>query len=441
MQTRFEPVQLAAPAIALANDILRSCVHCGFCMAMCPTYTLLQDERDSPRGRIYLIKELLESGGAAGEEVRFHVDRCLSCLSCMSACPSGVDYMHLVDIARTRIENTAKRSLPSRLLRKVLSMILPFPERFAAILKISRLAKPFSPLLRHMPWSRSLSVMLDLAPWKMEPPSDLKDGEVFRARGLRRARVILFQGCAQRVLAARINEAAIRLLTRHGVDVIIASNEGCCGALALHMGREEEARRFARSNVESWYRQVNQSGIDALISTASGCGSVIRDYSHILGRDEKFGGKAARISDITRDITEFLPALALDNPDHSAGLRVAWHPPCSLQHGQNIRRQPVQLLQNAGFEVCELADSHLCCGSAGVYNILQPELAGKLLKRKISTIAAVEPDIIVTANLGCMTQIETRARQPVVHIVELLDWATGGPRPKSLHHLKTQLLR
>ncbi len=432
MQTSFEPVQLAAPAIAMANDILRNCVHCGFCLATCPTYTLLQDERDSPRGRIYLVKELLESGGAAGAEVTFHVDRCLSCLSCMSTCPSGVDYMHLVDIARTRIENTAKRPLFQRLLRKTLALILPYPERFAAALKFSRFAKPLGPLLRRMSWSRPLAAMLALAPWRMAPPADLKDGEIFRARGLRRARVILFQGCAQRVLAGRINEAAIRLLTRHGVDVIIAGNEGCCGALSLHMGREDEARSFARKNVASWYAEVNHAGIDAILSTASGCGSVIKDYGHILGRDEDFSGKAARISDITLDITEFLPSLALDNPEAPMGLKLAWHPPCSLQHGQNIRKEPVHLLQSAGFDVRELANSHLCCGSAGVYNILQPQLADELLKGKLAAIDAVEPDVIVTANLGCMTQIASRAKKPVIHLVELVDWATGGPKPEAL---------
>jgi len=434
VQTRFEPAQLAAPAIAEADAILRKCVHCGFCMATCPTYRLTGDERDGPRGRIYLIKEMLEAGGSAGPEVTHHLDRCLTCLSCMTTCPSGVDYLHLADIARTRIHNTAKRRPFERLLRWLLARLLPRPGRFAATLKLARFAKPLTPLLQTMAWSRPLAAMLRLAPFRLPAPSDLKGGERFGASGLRRARVLLFQGCAQRVLAARINEAAIRLMTRHGVEVLIAGDEGCCGALSLHMGREDEARDLAARNIASWYGTVNRAGIDALVITASGCGSVIRDYGHLMARSA-ISGQAARLSDLALDITAFLEDIPLDDPETPMGLKVAWHPPCSLQHGQKIKDAPARMLQRAGFEVYLPADSHLCCGSAGVYNILQPEIADRLLRDKQENIGRTGADIIATANIGCMTQLAKGSQLPVVHVVELLDWATGGPKPQALARL------
>lgn len=434
MRTRFEPAQLAAPAIAEANSILRKCVHCGFCMATCPTYQLTNDERDGPRGRIYLIKEMLEAGGNAGPEVTRHLDRCLTCLSCMTTCPSGVDYLHLADIARTRIHNTAKRSLFARLLRWTLAKILPRPQRFATALKIARFAKPLTPLFRSFGFSRPLAAMLELAPLKLAPPSDLKGGERFAASGLRRARVLLFQGCAQQVLAARINEAAIRLMARHGIEVMIAADEGCCGALSLHMGREEEARGFAARNISSWYDTANKSGIDAVVITASGCGSVIRDYGHLMCRTG-LSGQAARISDLAMDITGFLENIPLDDPDQPMGVKVAWHPPCSLQHGQKIKDAPAKMLSRAGYEVYLPKDSHLCCGSAGVYNILQPEIADQLLVNKQKNIGLTGADIIATANIGCMTQLAKSSKLPVVHVVELLDWATGGPKPAGLSRL------
>lgn len=403
-------------------------------MATCPTYQLTGDERDGPRGRIYLIKEMLESGGSAGPEVTHHLDRCLTCLSCMTTCPSGVDYLHLADIARERIHKTAKRSLFDRLLRWSLAKTLPHPRRFGKMLKLARFAKPFAPLLRLFRKGRPLAAMLELAPLRTRPPSDLKGGERFAAAGLRRARVLLFQGCAQQVLAARINEAAIRLLTRHGVEVLIASDEGCCGALSLHMGREDEAQKFAARNIESWYGTVNTTGVDAVLITASGCGSVIRDYGHLMART-RLSGKAARISDLALDITAFLEHLPLDDPDSPMGLKVAWHPPCSLQHGQRIKDAPATRLSRAGFEVYTPADSHLCCGSAGVYNIFQPEMADQLLVNKLKHISATGADVVATANIGCMTQLSKQGRTPVVHVVELLDWATGGPKPEILRKM------
>lgn len=400
-------------------------------MATCPTYQLTGDERDGPRGRIYLIKEMLEAGGAAGPEVTHHLDRCLTCLSCMTTCPSGVDYLHLSDIARTRIQNTAKRPLYDRLLRWVLAKILPHPERFAIALKMARFGKFMTPLFRTFEKGRPLAAMLELSPFRSPAPSDLKGGEHFAATGLRRARVLLFQGCAQQLLAARINEAAIRLMTRHGIEVVIADDEGCCGALSLHMGREDEARKFASRNILSWYNTANRAGIDAIVITASGCGSVIRDYGHQMARTQ-VAAQAARVSDMAMDITAFLESMPLDDPDTPMGLKVAWHPPCSLQHGQKIKDAPAGMLSRAGFDVLMPADSHLCCGSAGVYNILQPRIADQLLANKQKNISETGADVIATANIGCMTQLAKSKKLPVVHVVELLDWATGGAKPESL---------
>ena len=423
MQTRFDPVQLANPLLAEANAILRNCVHCGFCTATCPTYTLLGDERDSPRGRIYMIKSMLEKGGDPAAETIRHVDRCLSCLSCVSTCPSGVDYGHLVDIARARIVDRGKRRFADRLLRRLLLWLLPDHKRFGTVLGLSRLAKPLAPLLRRIPAARRLAAMLELAPWRLAPAADLKDGEVFAARGLRRGRVALFQGCAQRVLAARINEAAIRLLTRSGTEVRIVADEGCCGALALNMGQTEQAKTLARHNIDRWHEEINRSGLDAILITASGCGSVIKDYAHLLARDETYRARAARVAARAMDITEYLTSIGPGPGVTASKLNIAWHAPCSLQHGQNIRSGPVELLRKAGFTVSLLPESHLCCGSAGVYNILEPDLADALLERKIKAIESTGADIVATANIGCMTQISKASAIPVVHIIELLEQA------------------
>jgi glycolate oxidase iron-sulfur subunit len=421
MQTRFDPVQLANPVLAEANAILRNCVHCGFCTATCPTYTLLGDERDSPRGRIYMIKSMLESGGDPAAETIRHVDRCLSCLSCVSTCPSGVDYGHLVDIARARIVDRGKRPLADRLLRRLLLWLLPDHKRFRTILGLSRLGKPFTPLLRRIRATRRLAATLELAPWRLAPAADLKDGEVFAARGLRRGRVALFQGCAQRALAAHINEAAIRLLTRSGIEVRIVADEGCCGALALHMGQTEQARAFARHNIDRWHKEINRCGLDAILITASGCGSVIKDYAHLLARDETYGARAARVAARAKDITEYLASIGPEAGATSGNLKVVWHAPCSLQHGQGINTGPVDLLRKAGFTVSLLPEAHLCCGSAGVYNILEPELADALLQRKIKAVKSTGADIVATANIGCITQISKASAIPVVHIIELLE--------------------
>ncbi|MGF1630639.1 MAG: glycolate oxidase subunit GlcF [Kiloniellaceae bacterium] len=427
MQTNFTLAQLADPDVAESERILRSCVHCGFCTATCPTYTLLGDELDSPRGRIYLIKDMLENGRPASVLVAKHIDRCLSCLSCMTTCPSGVHYMHLVDHARAYIEETYRRPLPDRLLRALLAFVLPHPTRFRLALCGAFFAKPFT---RLMPGR--LKGLLAMAPIEVRAPSGVDRPQVFAAEGPRRARVALMTGCAQQVLAPEINEATIRLLTRHGVEVVVAKGAGCCGALVHHLGKTAPALDAARANVAAWTRELEGEGLDAVIINASGCGTTVKDYGFMLREDAAWKDRAATISALTRDVTEFLDGIGLKGALEARGLTVAYHSACSLQHGQQIRREPKALLTAAGFAVKEVPEGHLCCGSAGTYNLLQPVIAGRLKARKIANIESTKPDIIATGNIGCMTQISGGTGIPVVHTVELLDWATGGPTPRAL---------
>ncbi|GLR86923.1 glycolate oxidase subunit GlcF [Bradyrhizobium iriomotense] len=434
MKTEFSLTQLADPDIAEADKILRACVHCGFCTATCPTYVLLGDELDSPRGRIYLIKEMLEKDQAPTAEVVKHVDRCLSCLACMTTCPSGVNYMHLVDQARVRIEERYERPLAERLLRAVLAFVLPDPQRFRISMSLARLARPFAALLPTPRPSATpgltqrIKAMLALAPGQLPAPGPAA-GSVFAALGKRRGRVALLQGCAQQVLAPRINQAAINLLTRHGIEVVLVRDEQCCGALTHHLGRDDDAVARARANVAAWRREAAKDGLDAILVTTSGCGTVIKDYGYLLREDRDFASDAANVSALAKDITEYVAGLALQPTTRHDDIVVAYHSACSLQHGQKITALPKELLSKNGFVVKDIPESHLCCGSAGTYNILQPDLAGRLRDRKIANIASVKPDMIAAGNIGCMVQIASGTSVPVVHTIELLDWATGGSRP------------
>ncbi|GLK56524.1 glycolate oxidase iron-sulfur subunit [Methylopila capsulata] len=432
MQTSFAPERLAAdPQLASSEKILRTCVHCGFCTATCPTYVLLGDELDSPRGRIYLIKEMLEADKPATEEVVRHVDRCLSCLSCMTTCPSGVNYMHLVDHARAHIEKTYRRPLPDRVMRAVLAAVLPYPGRFRLALAGAVFAKPFAALLGRVPGLKSVSAMLALAPAKSEPRSAHEGPGVFPAAGERTARVALLQGCAQQVLEPSINDATIRLLTRFGVEVVHAEGEGCCGSLVHHMGREEESLASARRNVDAWTKAIDAGGLDAIVVTTSGCGTTIKDYGFMLREDPAYAEKAARVSALARDVSEVLATLPL-RPTRETGQTVAYHAACSIQHGQQIKEEPKDVLRALGFVVKEPAEGHLCCGSAGTYNILQPEIATRLRDRKAANLAKTGADVIAAGNIGCLTQIRSGLPTPCVHTVELADWATGGPLPAPL---------
>ncbi|RAK60669.1 glycolate oxidase iron-sulfur subunit [Phenylobacterium hankyongense] len=428
MQTRFSPAQLAEPETAASEKIIRTCVHCGFCTATCPTYLLLGDELDSPRGRIYLMKEMLETGGPPAAETVKHVDRCLSCLSCMTTCPSGVNYMHLVDHARAYIEENYRRPWPERTLRAILAAVLSRPALFRWALRLAAIGRPFAPLL-----PGRLKGMVAMAPDRLPAPGAAERPGVFPAQGPRRGRVAVLAGCAQAVVGPGINESAIRLLTRLGVEVVTAKGAGCCGALPHHLGKAERSHALAQANIAAWTAELDGEGLDAIVITASGCGTSVKDYGYMFRDDPEWAGRAARVSALTRDVTEFLAGMDAPIPATAPeGVRVAYQSACSLQHGQGVRETPKDLLRAAGFEVVEPAEPHICCGSAGTYNLLQPKIASQLRARKVGNLEATRPDVIATGNIGCMTQIAGGTQVPVVHTVELLDWATGGPRPAAL---------
>ncbi len=433
MQTSFTAEQLRDPDIAASNQVLRSCVHCGFCTATCPTFLLLGDELDSPRGRIYLIKDMLENQRPATAEVVRHVDRCLSCLACMTTCPSGVHYMHLVDHARTYIERTYRRPWPDRALRAVLGVVLPRPWLFRLSLLCARLARPFTALVpRSARLGRRLRAMLALVPSELPPPSPFAAPQVHHAQGERRARVALLAGCAQQVLAPQINDATIRLLTRLGVEVVVASGAGCCGALTHHMGQHAAAMANARANLEAWGREIDGEGLDAILINASGCGTTVKDYGFMFRAEpEPWRGRAAQVSALALDISEFLARIGYAPTRPPPNLTVAYHAACSLQHGQQITTEPKALLRRAGLTVVEPAEAHICCGSAGTYNMLQPELAERLRARKLGHLVATNADMVVAGNIGCLTQLAGGGLK-VAHTVELLDWLAGGPPPAAL---------
>jgi glycolate oxidase iron-sulfur subunit len=454
MQTDFSLAQLADPHMRESEKILRSCVHCGFCTATCPTYLLLGDELDSPRGRIYLIKDMLENGKPATQNIVKHIDRCLSCLSCMTTCPSGVHYMHLVDHARAYIEKTYARDLGDRFVRALLAHVLPYRNRFQLALfgasaarrllafhatahRLLRLPRPADPHLPPREMTRTgvmrrLGAMIALAPQRVPSRSQRENPQAIVVPGSRRGRVALLTGCAQAVLAPSINEAAIRFLSRCSVDVVLPNGEGCCGALVHHMGRDEGALAFARHNIDVWTREIENGGLDAIVITASGCGTTIKDYGFMLRDDPAYAEKAARISALAKDITEYIEGLDPTKEARPSGLTVAYHSACSMQHGQRLADVPKRLLRAAGFKVKDIPEGHICCGSAGTYNILQPGLAAGLRDRKLANIAKTRPDVIATGNIGCITQLASGTAIPIVHTVELLDWASGGPCPRAL---------
>jgi glycolate oxidase iron-sulfur subunit len=430
MQTSFTLAQLADPNIAESEKILRACVHCGFCTATCPTYVLLGDELDSPRGRIYLIKEMLEHDAPATPEVVTHIDRCLSCLACMTTCPSGVHYMHLVDHARVHVENTYRRPLLNRTLRAVLAAVLPDNRRFRSALTLARLAKPLAPLLA-LVGLKPVAAMLRLAPARLPAPA-LPPRQVYLAEGARKGRVALMTGCVTPVIGPSINEAAIRVLTRHGIEVLLPPGQGCCGGVVHHLGREHDALAAVRRNIDSWIAEADGEGLDAIVITASGCGTTVKDYGFMLRSDATYAARAQRISALAKDICEYLARLDIRAPAAASGLVTAYHGACSLQHGQKIAREPKELLSRTGYVVKDVPEGHLCCGSAGTYNILEDDIAKRLRARKVANIEKVKPDVIAAGNIGCITQIAAGTSIPVVHPVELVDWATGGPQPAAL---------
>jgi glycolate dehydrogenase iron-sulfur subunit len=425
MQTSFTLAQLADSDTKEADKILRTCVHCGFCNATCPTYALLGDELDGPRGRIYLIKDMLENDRAPTPRVVRHVDRCLSCLACMTTCPSGVHYMHLVDQARHRIEARYVRPLAERVLRGFLATVLPRPRLFRLALIGAQVARPFKALL-----PARLKPMIDLAPARVPAISPVHRAQVFPAQGERKRRVALMTVCAQEVIAPHIDEATVRLLTRRGCEVVIAAGAACCGSLTHHMGRD--SRAMMKANIDAWTREIEGAGLDAIVINVSGCGVTVKDYGYMLRDDAGYAARAAKVSTLAQDFCEFVAAIGLGALQNTTGQRVAYHAACSLQHGQRLLAEPKALLAEAGFAVLDIPEGHLCCGSAGTYNMLQPELASALRTRKVRNIASVSPELIAAGNIGCLTQIAGATALPVVHTAELLDWATGGPKPPAL---------
>jgi glycolate oxidase iron-sulfur subunit len=388
------------------------------------------NELDSPRGRIYLIKDMLENDRPATADVAEHIDRCLSCLACMTTCPSGVHYMHLVDHARAHIEDTFVRPLGERLLRAMLAKVMPYPHRFSLALSAALVAKPLTPLFQAIGLSR-LAAMLRLTPWRR--PQQPYRPQTFPAVGARKGRVALLAGCVNDVLAPQINAATINVLTRHGIEVVLPRGAGCCGSLVHHMGREGEALAQARANIDAWSAI---EGLDAIVITSSGCGTTVKDYGFMLRTDPAYAERAGRVAKLAKDITEYLDGLPLEPDRRAPGLVVAYHSACSLQHGQRLVRQPKELLAKLGFLVKDVPDGHLCCGSAGTYNILQPDIARRLRERKVGTIERLRPDVIAAGNIGCMTQIAAGTELPAVHTVELIDWATGGSCPAALREYR-----
>jgi glycolate oxidase iron-sulfur subunit len=427
MQTSFTLAQLADPHVAESEKILRACVHCGFCTATCPTYVLDGNELDSPRGRIYLIKDMLENDRPATADVTLHIDRCLSCLACMSTCPSGVHYMHLVDHARAHIERTYSRPLGERLLRTLLAKLMPYPRRFRLALAAAVVGKPFAALVEAIGLKR-LAAMLHLAPWRLAH-RPLASRTFSAAGGSRRGRVALLAGCVNDLLAPQINAATIRVLTRLGIEVVVADGAGCCGSLVHHMGRESEALAQARANIDAW---TAIGDLDAIVITTSGCGTTVKDYGFMLRTNAAYAERAEAVAGLAKDIAEYLATLPLTPLPGAHRPVVAYHSACSLQHGQRVTREPKDLLAKLGFVVRDVPDGHLCCGSAGTYNILQPDIARRLRERKVGTIESLRPDVIAAGNIGCMTQIAAGTKIPAVHTVELIDWATGGPYPLAL---------
>lgn len=400
MQTQLLDKYKNTPEGQEADAILRSCVHCGFCTATCPTYQLLGDELDGPRGRIYLIKNLLE-GSEVGRGTQLHLDRCLTCRACETTCPSGVRYGRLADIARGVIEQQVPRPWRERIVRRLLRIGVPHPGRFAALLRLGQWLQPVLPKrLRHSVPARQAT-----AAWPAPRHS---------------RRMLILDGCVQPALAPAINLATARVLDKLGISLLRANKAGCCGAVSYHLGAHEEGLRFMRRNIDAWWPHI-ENGAEAIVMTASGCGTLVKDYGHLLQHDPDYAAKAARVSALSKDLSEVMAQLdvtvlqGVPRP-----LKVAFHSPCSLQHGQKLVNQVEDLLNKLGFELSYVPDAHLCCGSAGTYSILQGDLSQQLLANKLAALESGAPDVIATANIGCLTHMQSRSQLPVKHWIELL---------------------
>tara|TARA_A100001011_G_scaffold58679_1_gene57994 strand:- start:1059 stop:2357 length:1299 start_codon:yes stop_codon:yes gene_type:complete len=432
MQTSFTNKQLLDKDNKSSESILRKCVHCGMCNATCPTFLVNGNELEGPRGRIYLIKDMLENKKPANEKIVQHIDSCLSCYSCMTTCPSGVNYMHLIDHGRNYVEETYKRPFLDRIFRNILSYVLPRPKVFFTMAILTKFIKPFSFIL-----PRFLKNSLELMPSRI-PSKKIKEKKVYEVEnGKKISRVALLTGCVQRIISPEINESTIRLLTRHNVEVVVMKDIDCCGSLNHHLGKKDLAHKSFIKNIESWHKEYLNNGLDAIISNTSGCGTTLKDYGHIFKNNKDLKKKAKKISELTKDITEYLDENLKLNiaQDDEKKYKIAYHSACSMQHGQSVHQQPKDLISKTGNEVLDIPEGHLCCGSAGTYNILHQKMAKTLLRNKVKNIEKVSPDFISTGNIGCMTQISNGTKIPVIHTVELLDWFTGGPKPQKLKNL------
>lgn len=430
MRTQIPDALLGDPDIVEMDAILRKCVHCGFCLPACPTYSLTGDERASPRGRIYLIKSMIEGDAQDAASIVGSVDSCLSCLACASACPSGVDYQHFIDLARPRLEQLVPRPIGDAFVRGLLARILPFPARFRAALALARIARPFAAMLKPLIGER-LTAMLRMAPAHKQPGELLIGPRRFTPTVSLTGRVGLLAGCAQQVLRPSINEATVRLLNRMGIEIALPENVGCCGALVHHMGRSNEAHAAVSEAVTAWSSETTRGALEAIIVNAAGCGTHVKDYGFVMrGTPQEDAARA--VAALARDVTEFVAERGLP-PARTKNLpRIVYHDACSLMHAQKITEPPRELLRAAGFEVLEVPGRHFCCGSAGSYNLLQPATASELDRRRVAAIEATGAEVIATGNIGCLEQLAQQTRLPVVHTVELLDWATGGPCPAEL---------
>jgi len=433
MKTTFSKDQLKDKDNKSSEKILRKCVHCGFCNATCPTYQLLGDELDGPRGRIYLIKDMLEKKKPANEKIVKHIDRCLSCYSCMTTCPSGVNYMHLIDHGRSHIEKTYKRPFGERVLRNFLSKVLPNPFLFRIVGTLTMIIKPFQYVL-----PRKIKEMISLMPLSF-PQKTLPKMRVYKVKKKPVARVALLTGCVQNVISPQINEATIRLLNRHDIEVVVPKGIDCCGSLNHHLGKSDLTNRTFKKNISIWYDEYLNNGLDAIITNTSGCGTTLKDYGFIFRSNSDYKKKAKKISDLTKDITEYLDENVklnfIDKTNNGKKYKIAYHSACSMQHGQGIHKEPINLIKKTGNDVIEISDGHICCGSAGTYNLLQNDIAKKLLKNKVKNIEKIKPQFISTGNIGCITQISNGTKIPILHTVEIIDWYTGGPKPRILKSL------
>ena len=431
MQTSFTEDQLKDKENKSSEGIIRKCVHCGMCNATCPTYGILGDELDGPRGRIYLIKDMLENKKPATKKITKHIDRCLSCYACMTTCPSGVNYMHLIDHGRNHIEATYKRPFLDRLMRNILSLTLPNPRVFKILSIFTKIIKPFSFLLPSF-----LKNSLNLMPSKI-PKKKIKTQKIYFVSERKTiARVALLTGCVQRVISPEINESTIRLLNRHGVEVVVLPKIDCCGSLNHHLGKKDLAHSSFVKNINLWHEEYLNNGLDAIISNTSGCGTTLKDYGFIFRDNKELKKKAKKISELTKDISEYLDEnLKLEFKNSTEKYKIAYHSACSMQHGQNVHSQPINLIKKTGNEVLNIPEGHICCGSAGTYNILQQKIAKTLLMNKVKNIEKILPDFISTGNIGCMTQIASGTKIPIVHTVEVIDWLTGGPKPYKLKNI------